>query len=177
MIRGLFHRGLRRFAKRYEYDATYMVQILDADLVGFLKFYGLIALSAHRFGLPLGPFFAAKFIATRAADCGTCVELVVRMAADAGVSQHQLAAAGRGRGCPPDVLLAANFARAVLGNRDDLDALIDSVRQTFGERGLTGLALAVATAQVYPLLKRGMGHAQECVMLPAALREEPDPNT
>jgi hypothetical protein len=50
MLRFLAHRWLRSFSKRYQYDTTYMEELLDHDLTAFLKFSTLNVLSSHRRG-------------------------------------------------------------------------------------------------------------------------------
>ncbi|HQY42927.1 MAG TPA: hypothetical protein PK450_02020 [Paracoccaceae bacterium] len=174
MIRFLLLRRLRAFGRRFDYDVTYMEEILSEDLAGFLKFYGVTLLSSHGFGLPKGPLHAAKFVATRAAGCGPCVQLVVALAAVDGVVPEDLARAGReGAQADPDMRLAAHFAQAVVDQAPDLPLLAQEVQARWGRRGLIGLAAAIATAQFYPMMKRAMGHAQSCDILPEALRATP----
>lgn len=171
MLKLLAHRLVGRFGRRYSYDTGYMDEMIDEDFVGFRRFAKLAGLSSYGFGLPPGPLFAAKVIATRAAGCGPCLELVIRMAEEAGVSRTALASIARqGDDADPEMRLAANFALAVVTNGADLPALLQAVEARFGRRGRMGLAVAVATAQFYPMVKRGMGHAQGCEMLPPELR-------
>ncbi|MEZ5885838.1 MAG: hypothetical protein R3D56_02905 [Paracoccaceae bacterium] len=171
MLKLLAHRLVGRFGRRYRYDTGYMKEMIEEDFAGFRRFAKLADLSAYGFGLPSGPLFAAKFIATRAAGCGPCVELVIRMAEEAGVSRAALAAIAR-KGCPadPDMRLAADFAEAVVTNGAGLPDLLEAVEARFGRRGRTGLSVAIATAHFYPMVKRGMGHARDCDMLPPEFR-------
>ena len=52
--------------------------------------------------------------------------------------------------------LALRYGRAV-ASRDDARAVVAEARDWFGQEVLVELALAVATAQVFPILKRGAG--------------------
>ena len=70
-----------------------------------------------------------------------------------------------------DMRLAADYAAAVLADSFDLADLIEKARERFGEKGLWGLASAVTAGQFYPTLKRGIGAALSCEILPAAFRE------
>jgi len=171
VIRFLIRRRIRAFGRRFSHDTRYMEEILDEDLPGFLIFHAATLLSGHRFGLPVSPLFAAKFVATRAAGCGPCVELVIAMAAAAGVAPGDLAKAGRPEAeVEAGMRLAADFAFAVTGQTADLPDRLAEVERVWGRRGRIGLAAAIATAQFYPTLKRSMGHAQSCDVLPEPFR-------
>ncbi|MCY1126749.1 hypothetical protein OU426_07790 [Frigidibacter sp. RF13] len=167
MLKLLAHRLVGRFGRRYGYDVGYMDEMIEEDFAGFRRFAKLAGLSSYGYRLPPGPLFAAKFIATRAAGCGPCVDLVIRMAEEAGVSRAALSAIARKGGlADPDMRLAADFAEAVVTNDAALPDLLEAVEARFGRRGRTGLAVAIATSQFYPMVKRGMGHARDCAMLP-----------
>ena len=97
--------------------------------------------------------------------------LVVRMAEEAGVSAERLASIARPGSAEADMRLAADYAAAVLAGSFELAELIEAARSRFGEKGLWGLASAVAAGQFYPTLKRGIGAALSCEILPAEFRE------
>lgn len=171
MLRRLLRHAARRFGKRYDYEVGYMEALADLSPRGFLKLGLLTGFFHERFGLPAAPYYAAKFIAARTAGCGPCAMLVVRMAEDAGVSAQQLASIARPGPADADMRLAADYAAAVLADSFDLAEMIEAVRNRFGEKGLWGLASAVTAGQFYPTLKRGIGAAQSCEILPAEFRE------
>jgi hypothetical protein len=56
---------------------------------------------------------------------------------------------------------ALAFAERV-GTGLDANAERESVRRRFGDAGVVELSIAVASAHVFPVLKRGMGYAQAC---------------
>jgi hypothetical protein len=170
MIRFCLRRALRRFQRRYDYDTGYLREMVDQDLRGLVRLGGVTRFAEYRFGLPAGPYFAAKLIATRAADCGACLRLAVDMAAEEGVSPDSLAAILAPGPADPDLRLAANFAEAVLGQSPDLAELAKAVTDRWGAQGRTGLAAAIAVGQFFPLFKRALGHAETCAIPSAALR-------
>ena len=171
MFRRLLRNAARKFGARYAYDAGYMEDLAELSPAGFLKLGMLGPFTQERFGLPAAPYFAAKFIAARAAGCGPCAMLVVRMAEEAGVSAERLASIARPGSADADMRLAADYAAAVLAGSFELAELIEAARSRFGEKGLWGLASAVAAGQFYPTLKRGIGAALSCEILPAEFRE------
>ena len=60
MLKLLGHRWLRSFSDRYQYDTTYMEELLDHSPTVFLKFSTLHLLSSHRRGIPMAPWCAAR---------------------------------------------------------------------------------------------------------------------
>ncbi|MDR9780658.1 hypothetical protein [Rhizobium redzepovicii] len=171
MFRRLFRNAARKFGARYDYDVGYMEDLAELSPGGFAKLALLTPFTQERFGVPAAPYYAAKFIAARTAGCGPCAMLVVRMAEEAGVSAQQLASIARPGSADADMRLAADYATAVLANSFDLADMIETARSRFGEKGLWGLASAVAAGQFYPTLKRGVGAALSCDLLPAEFRE------
>jgi hypothetical protein len=172
MLRAYVRRSLKAFERRYAYDTNYMQAMVDLDLRGLLRIRGVTKFAGYRFGLPPGPYFAAKLVATQAADCGACLRLVIDMAAEEGVRPEDLAAILHPGPSDPDLLLAADFARAVLRQAPELPDLADEVTARWGERGRLGLAGAIAVGQFFPIFKRGLGHAGSCAVLPDAFRRQ-----
>ena len=82
MIRYLFNRVLMGMQARYDYDVTYMQEILTADLPAFIKMLGFQTMSSHRGNLPADIGFAVRLRAIIWDDCGPCTQLVVNMAGD-----------------------------------------------------------------------------------------------
>lgn len=162
MIRPLLAAALRRFERRYGYDATYMHEILNADLSAGVRLMLASGYLSHRSGVTPACYFAAKIRSARAADCGPCLALVIAMAEEAGVEPGTiLAALGEAEGNPRVELVVA-YADAVLANAPELPLIVEDVRTAFGTCGLASLASAVVAGQFYPTLKRGMGHAHAC---------------
>ena len=144
----------------------YLRTIADHSLSAFVKFGLFAPLAQHRKVVPAAPWHLARLAATRAEDCGTCVQVVVNVARNEGVPAETLRTALD----DPDALtgderLGLDFGAAVAENGGGLDALREQVRERFGEEGLVELSLAVATAQVFPVVKRGLGLAQACALV------------
>ena len=171
MIARILKRQVAGFGNRYGYDASYLHELVDTDCTGAVKLLLVGPFTRHRFGLPAAPYFAAKIIATRRADCGACLKLAIDMAVEAGVplaAIRQLLL-GSGEEAPPDMRLAARYADAVLDNDPALPAAIAACTRRWGKRGLAGLAAAVTAGQLYPVFKRGLGHGTSCTPVMAWL--------
>jgi len=169
MMRRLFHRMIDRFGARYDYDAAYMHEVLDASPSAFKKLLLAQAMNTHREAVPPDALFAARITAVRFEDCGPCAQLVVNMAAEAGVAPNVLRAivARDFAQMTPDAALAVRLADAALAHAPSDDERAE-VRRRFGEKGLVTLAYAIAATRIYPTMKRVLGHAHTCERLRVA---------
>lgn len=163
-------RRLDAFSRRYGYDMGYAHQILGTGLRAFRAFQGLFTLAAYRDPvLPKAPWFTAKWVATHNEGCGPCQQLGIHMALEEGMDAREIKAVveGRVQDMSPDVALTYQWARAIIQAQPSpqADALRSRVVARWGEAGLTSLALAMAGARSFPMLKRALGHNTSCAIL------------
>ena len=165
MIKRILHYFIRTFEARYDYDSSYLHEILDsAGPVAFWKFVRVQGLSEHCHDLPREAWYAARLEAMAQEDCGPCTQLTIRMAEEAGISGTVLAAViGRDdETLAPDTRLAVQFVRASVARGPEADQLRDEVLARFGPRGLVTMAYTMTSAKLYPTLKYALGHGQSC---------------
>jgi len=169
MLAALLKTLFARFGARYGYDTSYIAEMAELDSTGALKYALMSAFTEHRFGLAAAPYYAAKATAAQLTDCGSCLRLVIAMATEAGVAEAELAAtlvraepAGERLQAPFDMMLAARYATAVIGNDPDLLEIIADCESRFGRRAVAGLAAATVSGMLYPTLKRGLGYGNAC---------------
>ena len=164
MRKALMHKAIDYFARRYDYDASYMHAMLDTSPRGFRKFSKVTKLANHSESVEAVPLYAAKLAGALAEDCGPCTQLVADMAREAGVAADQIEAVLRGdpRAMADDVALAWRFARAVLAASPELDNLREAVRQRWGDKGVVDLTFALQGSRIFPMVKIGLGYAKEC---------------
>lgn len=163
MFRRALHRQIGKMESRFGYDATYMHEILDADERALWKFVLAQWMFTHRSTLPCETYYAARIAAARYEDCGPCTQLVVNMALAEKIAPDIVRAivARDFARLPPDAALGLKMAEATLTHEPHDDLRAEAVRR-FGQKGLIALAYAIATAWVYPSLKRTLGHAHTC---------------
>ena len=127
MIGRTLKRLFARFGYRYGYDTSYMQNLVDSDRNGATKLALASLFTRYRFGLPPAHYFAAKIMATRYADCGSCLKLAIDMAAEAGVPLAHIRRLllGPEEEAPPEMRLAARYARAVSENDPALSDIIE----------------------------------------------------
>ncbi len=165
MMKWLLRRQVAAFERTWNYDTSYMRDLLDADPKALLTFGKVMGLARYHKDVPTAAYFAAKIVGTMAEDCGPCTQLVVDMAEKAGVDPAIIRAvvAGDVESLPDDVALAAGFAEATLRHAPEAQGLRDSVLDCWGKRGLVTLAFAVTGARIFPTMKYALGHGHACV--------------
>jgi hypothetical protein len=164
MLKALFTRQIDRFERTWDYDASYMRQLLAASPASFLKF-GFVTGLVDRKAAPAEALAAAGIVATLGEDCGPCTQLGADMAAAGGVAPQVIRAilTGDEAAMGAAAALAWRFAGASLA-RDMVaaDPLRDEIVRRWGEKGLVAISLALTTARMYPTLKYALGHGKAC---------------
>jgi hypothetical protein len=164
MFKWFLRRQIDAFARGFNYDASYVREILDADLGALLKFSKIQAFGNYQKNVSDAALCAAKLVAVMAEDCGPCTQLGVTMAERAGVPAEVLRAILEGdeSAMPPEVALAFRFARATLAHDAEADGLREEIVRRWGQKGLISLAFGIAGTRVYPTVKYALGHGQAC---------------
>lgn len=164
MIRWALRKAVTKFERDWDYDASYLRDIIDASPRAAWLFSRATALGRFRLDLPLDAWSAAGITAVRHEDCGPCTQLAVTMAERAGVSRTVLRAvlADNPAAMPPDVALAWRFTRATLAHDPAADEYREAIVERWGRRALVSLAFAITAARIYPTVKYALGHGRAC---------------
>lgn len=167
MIKWLLRRQMAAFERTWNYDTTYICDVIDADPRALIAFSKVLPMANYHKDLPLASYYAAKIVGAMTEDCGPCTQLVIDMAARAGVDPAILRAvvARDVTAMPFEVALAVRFAEANLQRSPAADELRDEVVRRFGQRGLVSLAFAITAARIFPTLKYALGHGRSCTRL------------
>jgi len=164
MLRAILSRQLRAMERRFDYDASYMHEVLAVSPWTFLKFGVVTTLGRGRHAPPEA--LAATGIAgTLAEDCGPCTQISVDLALAGGVKADVVRAilAGDAAAMGADAALAYRFARASLARDLEAgDAARDEIVRRWGQKGLIALAMSLTSARMYPTLKYAMGYGKTC---------------
>jgi hypothetical protein len=164
MLKWLMRRGITAFERQWNYDASYMHEMVQADPRAAWKFQRATSLGEYRKDVPVDALAAAAITAVRLEDCGPCTQLGVSMAERAGVDPKVLTAVltETPAAMPPDVALAWQFTRATLDHDPAADKYRDEIVRRWGPRAVVSLAFAIVTARMYPTVKYAMGHGKAC---------------
>ena len=85
MLRRLLRRTIESFERTWNYDASYLKEIVDLSPLAALKFSLATSLGSYRCDVPPAALFAAGITAVRSEDCGPCTQLGITMAEQQGV--------------------------------------------------------------------------------------------
>ena len=92
MLRWFLRRQIAAFERTWNYDASYLRELIDADPRAMLAFGKLQAISRYRKDVPPAAYCAAGIVAVMAEDCGPCTQLGIDMAERGGVDPAVLRA-------------------------------------------------------------------------------------
>jgi len=164
MLRWFLRRQIAAFERTWNYDASYMYELIDVDPRAVLAFGKLQAIGNYRKGVPVTAYYAAGIVAVMAEDCGPCTQLAIDMAQKVGVDPAVLRAVVTRdfKAMPAEAALAVRFTEATLRHALEADALREEVVRRFGKRGLIALSFAMLAARSYPTLKYALGHGHAC---------------
>ena len=160
-------RGVAAFERQWNYDASYVHELIAADPRAAWMFQRATSLGKYRKDVPADAWAAAAITAVRREDCGPCTQLAVSMAERGQVDPKVLRAVltDTPDAMPPDVALAWRFTRATLDHNPSADGYRDEIIRRWGPRAVVSLAFAMVTARMYPTVKYAMGHGQECMRI------------
>ena len=159
--------SIRAFGQHYDYDVSYLDELIDVSPEAFLAFEGAMGMSQYHKVAPLDLLTIAKLTTARSEDCGPCTLLGMKMAREAGVPEAVIQGALHGgKGLNAEQLEVHNYARAVATNESPDPELLARLEQRLGKEVIAELALAIVAAKIYPTLKRGLGHASSCSLIP-----------
>lgn len=167
MVKWALHRTIDRFERNWNYDASYLHDMIDASPRAAWLFSRVTALGQFRRDLPVEAWCTAGMTAVRHEDCGPCTQLAVTMAERAGVSPGVLRAmlADDAHAMPADVALVWRFTRATLAHDAAADEYRDAIVTRWGRQALVSLAFAITAARIYPTVKYALGHGKACMLV------------
>src|SRR4029450_7499939 len=167
MIKWALHRAIDKFERQWNYDASFIRDMIDASPRAAWLFSRVTALGQFRRDLPLEAWCAAGITAVRDEDCGPCTQLGVAMAERAGVSPGVLRAVLTGDvdAMPSDVALVWKFTRGTLAHDMTADADREAIVKRWGRRALVSLAFAITASRIYPTVKYALGHGKACMRI------------
>ena len=164
MIKRLLSSMISSMERTWNYDASYMRDLLDAGAWTFVRF-GMVASLGRGRHAPREAMAAAGITGTLAADCGPCTQIGIDMAAKAGVPAAVLMAilSGDEAAMGETAAIGWRFARAVLArDMEAADPARDEIVRRWGKKALVDIALALTTSRLYPTVKYALGHGKAC---------------
>ena len=172
MVKWLMRRGIAAFERQWNYDASYVHEIIEASPRAAWMFSRAAAIGKYRKDVPLAALAAAGITAVRHEDCGPCTQLGVSMFERAGVDAKILRAVltEDPTAMPDDVALAWRFTRATIDHDPSADQYRDEIIKRWGPRAVISLAFAIVASRIYPTVKSPWGTARPAPASSSAAR-------
>ena len=152
-----YRESIQAFGRRYRYDMSYQLDLLDAAPEAFETFARAQGTSSHRRALPLDAHYVARLAMMQAEDCGDCVAINLRMALEAGVERellrtllerpHELSASLR------DV---RDHAFDVSAKPKPDAARVARLQAALGHDGFAELSVCLAGCRLFTTVKRSL---------------------
>jgi len=164
MVRWLLRRAIGAFERQWNYDASYIREMIEVSPRAAWRFLRATRLGNYRRDVPIEALATAGITAVRSEDCGPCTQLATAMAERQGVRPEVLRAVLKDdvAAMPDDAALAWRFAKAVLAHDAAADDYKAVILERWGPRAVVTLAFAITTARIYPTVKYAMGHGKAC---------------
>jgi len=164
MVRWLLRRAISAFERQWNYDASYIREIIEVSPRAAWQFLRATRLGNYRRDVPIEALVAAGITAVRSEDCGPCTQLATAMAERQGVRAEVLRAILKDdvAAMPDDAALAWRFTKAILAHDPAADDYRAVILERWGPRAVVTLAFAITTARIYPTVKYAMGHGKAC---------------
>ena len=157
---------INEFENKYNYDTTYMRELLETSPEGYKKFDKAMPLVSHHQLLGLDEYWIAKLAAMKSEDCGECLQLNVRIALECGVTKDIIKACINGGGAlSDDHKDVYDFATRISCNTLDDDKLIERINIRFNKGQLLEFGLCISTAKFFPTTKRALGYTKSCSLI------------
>lgn len=154
-----------KFEVHYDYDCNYMRTMRSSSTEGFKKFVEFMPMSQYSKALDINTLWVSKIAAMLTEDCGACVQLNIKMAIEAGVDKELVKTIVTS----PDNLeknlkLVYAYSKSVALSSPDHNGLFLEIKKVYSQEQITELALAIASAKIYPTLKRALGDFKSCAL-------------
>lgn len=161
---------LRAFGDKYDYDTTYLEVFMDASPLAFQAFEAAMPMARVQSVAPVDLIFIVKIAAMQAEDCGPCLRLTIKMAREAGVSETIIRGPlQEGKDLSPIQYDVYRYTRAVTLNEPIDPELITHLEESLGRAALAEFAVNIVAARMYPTVKRALGYAKSCSLMPSLL--------
>lgn len=141
-------------------------EMLKASPGMLTKYLMAAPLFAYGRQAPQNALHMVRIAALRAEDCGPCVDIGAACGRADGLEEAHLQTARRGNydDLPHDLSLAAHFGDAISRGLPEAAALGEAVERAWGRAARVEMALAAATARIFPAMKRGLGMTTSCAV-------------
>ncbi len=142
----------------------YTHKIADSNFGLLMRYNRIFSFLNPNNHVPALAYHIARLRGAIAADCGTCVEIEINLAQQAGIEKLEILAIVKGNydNLSKNLKVVAQLSDAVVGQRQDDMIARQTIIEAYGDSGLIELSYAMNGAALLPGIKRSMGYATAC---------------
>ena len=158
---------LEGFQNHYNYDTSYMKEMLKNAPEAYQTFEAFLPMANFVKEIPLDVLYVAKVTAMKNEDCAACLQLNVDMALEAGINKNIIKEIiyNDGRNLTSELKNIYDFSLIIVQNRNMDEALYDTIISKYSKSVIIELALALASAKIFPTIKRTLNEAESCKLI------------
>jgi hypothetical protein len=155
------------FKTHYNYDTGYMEEMLKVSPASYEVFEGFLPMATFVKAASIDVINVARITAIKNEDCGTCVQLYVDLAIEAGLDKEiaREIIFNEGKNLSTELKLVYDFTLAVSNNETISVNLLDQMNQTYSREVMMEISLAIAATKVFPTIKRVLNYMQSCSVI------------
>ena len=155
------------FKAHYHYDTTYMEEMLSSSPKSYEVFENFLPMATFTNKAPLDAINVARITAIINEDCGTCAQLYVDLALEAGLDKEIVKEIvfNNGQNLPTQLKDLYNFTLCVSNSETIEEALYAKMNEYYSKEVLVEISLAIAATKVFPTIKRVLNLAQSCSLI------------
>lgn len=158
---------LEGFQSHYDYDTTYMKEMLSENPKAFETFEGFLPMASFKDKTPNEVLYVVKLTSMKNEDCGACLQLNVDMAVEAGVPKDIIKEVvfNEGKDLSLELKEVYDFTLAVANNETIDDVLSAKINEMYSKDIMTEIALAIASTKIFPTIKRVLNDFHSCSVI------------
>jgi len=158
---------LEGFASHYDYDTSYMQNMLKEAPAAFETFEAFLPMASYSNKIEMDVLFVAKITAMQKEDCGACLQLTVDMAREAGVNKDLIKEVlfNEGKNLKEALKDVYAFTLAVVSKEEVDKNLYDKMKESYSKEIMVELALAIAATKIFPAVKRVLNNFESCSLI------------
>lgn len=155
------------FKAHYHYDTTYMEEMLSSSPKSYEVFENFLPMATFTNKAPLDAINVARITAIINEDCGTCAQLYIDLALEAGLDKEIVKEIvfNNGQNLPTQLKDLYNFTLRVSNSETIEEALYAKMNEYYSKEVLVEISLAIAATKVFPTIKRVLNLAQSCSLI------------
>ncbi len=150
---------IEAFEARWHYDSAYMKHMLRAHPEAFSVFQAVLPMVEFRRSTTAEVSHVVKLAAFQMLDCGPCLQLAIDRARADGIPPARIQAVlEEPSSLPEDLADIRTFVRSLFGEASISPEQRGRLRLQWGEEVMVEIALLIAAAGVFPMIKKVLGY-------------------